>query len=281
MNSSQPETGSSGRVLRSGSLFTTLLQEWKILLGLVVLGVLVGAALALAGPERFTATTSVYTGQTMDSGGTPVLGVDSDARAISQLLASDEVLGEAARRTGMGMTSDALGRKATISTGGILVIGVTDEDGRRAAVAADSLAEVLLEHISGGVDEKILALERQLASDRAALAESEARSRSAQAGLQALAGDGGREQHGAASYLAIIHAASAEQQALRTANQKAELVLLAARQTERPRVLHAAHVPTDPDLSTLSVNVAAGALVGLLAALVLILVKRALPPPRR
>jgi capsular polysaccharide biosynthesis protein len=281
MYSSQPETGSSGRVLRNGSLFTTLIQEWKILLGLVVLGVLVGAALALTGPERFTATTSVYTGQTMDSGGTPVSGVDSDARAISQLLASDEVLGEAARRTGMGMTSDALGRKATITTGGILVIGVTDEDARRAAAAADSLAEVLLEHISGRVDEKILALERQLASDRAALAESEARSRSAQAGLQALAGRGGGEQHGAASYLSIIHAASAEQQALRTASQKADLVLLAARQTERARVLHPAGVPTDPDRSSMSVNVAAGALVGLLAALVLILAKRALPVPRR
>lgn len=265
----RPGTDTRSSAVRSGALFTAVVREWRILLGLAVLGVLAGAVVTLLMPNRYTATSSVYMGQTMDANGAPVAGVDSDARALIQLLSSDEVLGEAARRTGMGMTPADLGRNTAVTMGGIAIIAVTDEDSRRAVLAVDALAEVLLEQVAAGVDEKIATLEQQLTSSRAALARSEERSRNAQDGLQALAKNGSARQQ-AVSHLSIIQAASGEQQALRAANQKAELVLLTARQIERPRILYAAQMPDEPSGPSISFNIALGALAGFLLALVVL-----------
>ncbi len=133
-----------------GSWFTTLARNWWVIVGLVVLGIVVGAVVTLAQPEEYTATASVYIGQTTDATGNPMAGLNSNAKAAVQLLASQVVLKEAAERAGMDISASRLRRETTVETPSstvktttsvvnIVVISVTDTDAERAAAAANAL----------------------------------------------------------------------------------------------------------------------------------------------
>ncbi len=141
-----------------GSWFTTLARNWWVIVGLVVIGVIVGAVVTLAQPKEYSATASVYIGQTTDANGNPMAGLNSNAKAAVQLLASQAVLKEAADRTGMDISAGALGKETTVQTPSstvktstsvvnIVVITVTDTDPERAAAAANALADALLERL--------------------------------------------------------------------------------------------------------------------------------------
>lgn len=259
-----------------GSWMTVLARNWWVIAGLIVLGAVVGALLTLTSPKVYTATSSVYIGQTTDANGTPMAGLNSNIKASTQLVSSQAVLNEAAKRAGMGITAGLLRREVTVETPSqaiktttsavnLVVISVTDTKKVRAAAAANALAEVLLERIGGGVDEKITLLEAQLVESKKALASSVARSHAAQRGLTAIAGGGSAGEKAAASapYLTIVQAAATEQEAIQPSIQKTELMLLTAKQVEQPRLLHEAAVPDSPSGPDMKLNVAAGALAGL------------------
>ncbi len=273
-----------------GSWFTTLLRNWWVILGLVVLGAVVGGVVALAAPKQYSATSSVYIGQTTDANGNPMAGLNSNSRAATQLLASQVVLNEAAKRTGMKITAGMLRKETTVVTPSstvktstsvvnIVVITVTDTNKVRAAAAANALAAVLVERISPGVDGKIALLEAQLATGKKALAASVARGAAAQVGLAAIARSGGsaaEKASAAALYVATVQAAATEQEAWESANQKTELILFTAKVVEQPRILHEAAVPDSPSGPSLTLNVAAGALAGLVIGIVIAFVRRRL-----
>jgi len=259
-----------------GSWVTVLARNWWVIAGLIVLGAVVGALLTVTSPKVYTATSSVYIGQTTDANGTPMAGLNSNIKASTQLVSSQAVLNEAAKRAGMGITAGLLRREVTVETPSqaiktttsavnLVVISVTDTKKVRAAAAANALAEVLLERIGGGVDEKITLLEAQLVESKKALASSVARSHAAQRGLTAIAGGGSAGEKAAASapYLTIVQAAATEQEAIQPSIQKTELMLLTAKQVEQPRLLHEAAVPDSPSGPDMKLNVAAGALAGL------------------
>jgi capsular polysaccharide biosynthesis protein len=260
-----------------GSWITILARNWWVVVGFIVLGAIAGALLTLASPKEYTATSSVYIGQTTDANGNPMAGLNSNVKASTQLISSQAVLGEAAKRAGMGVTAGLLRREVTVETPSqtiktttsavnIVVINVTDTKKVRATAAANALAQVLLERIGGGVDQKITLLEAQLAQGRKALASSVARSNAAQRGLVAIAhggGTAGEKAAAAAPYVAIVQAAATEQEAIQSSFQKNELVLLTAKQVEQPRILHEAAVPDSPSGPDAKLNVAAGALAGL------------------
>lgn len=258
-----------------GSWFATLLRNWWVILGFVVLGAVVGGAITLASPREYSATSSVYIGQTTDASGNPMAGLNSNPRAATQLLASQALLDEAAEKAGMEVSAEMLrggisvetpsATKTGTSAVNIVVITVTDTNAKRAAVAANALAEVLVARISPGVDEKIAVLEQQLVENKAAFAASVQRSRAAQAALRDLAQQSGGQgdKATAALYVAVVQAAATEQQSLQGTIQKIELVLLTAKQVEQPRILHEAAKPLSPSGPMLAVNVAAGALAGL------------------
>lgn len=273
-----------------GSWFATLLHNWWVILGMVVLGAAVGGAITLAAPKEYSATSSVYIGQTTDANGNPMAGLNSNSKAATQLLASQALLNEAAKRTGMKVSASRLRKETTVVTPSstvktstsvvnIVVITVTDTNKERAAAAANALAAVLVERISPGVDEKIALLGQQLATGKKALAASVARSTAAQVGLAAIARGGGSAAERAAAstlYVAIVQAAATEQEALDSSNQKTELLLLTARQVEQPRILHEAAVPDSPSGPSLTLNVAAGALAGLVIGIIVAFVRRRL-----
>ena len=283
-------SGDDATTIDVGSWFATLLRNWWVILGLVILGAAVGGVVTLAAPKQYSATSSVYIGQTTDANGNPMAGLNSNSRAATQLLASQAVLNEAAKRTGMKITAGMLRKETTVVTPSstvktstsvvnIVVITVTDANKNRAAAAANALAAVLVERISPGVDGKIALLEAQLATGKKALAASVARSTAAQVGLAAIARGGGsaaEKASAAALYVAIVQAAATEQEALESSNQKTELMLFTAKQVEQPRILHEAAVPDSPSGPSLTLNVAAGALAGLVIGIVIAFVRRRL-----
>jgi len=271
-----------------GAWFATLLRNWWVVLGLVVLGAVVGGVVTLASPKDYSATSSVYIGQTTDANGNAMAGLNSNAKAATQLLSSQTVLDEAAKRTGMKVTAGRLRRETTVETPSstvktstsvvnIVVITVTDTNKLRATAAANALAQVLVERISPGVTEKIALLQAQLDTGRKALAAATARTATAQAGLAAIAKGGGTAAEKAAmsaSYIAVVQAAATEAAQEALDNQKTELMLFTAKLVEEPRLLHEAAVPDSPSGPSLTLNVAAGALAGLVIGIVVAFVRR-------
>ena len=225
-----------------GSWFATLARNWWVIAGLIILGIVVGAVVTAAQPKEYSATASVYIGQTTDAQGNAMAGLNSNAKAAVQLLASQAVLNEAADRAGMDISAGLLRRETTVETPSstvktttsvvnIVVITVTDTDPERAAAAANALAEVLLERIDSGVGEKIAVLEEQLAQDKKAYEESLARSAAAQKSIADIAAGGGSTSEKAAASAAfgmIVQAAATQQESLSRAIQDRELLLLSA-----------------------------------------------------
>jgi capsular polysaccharide biosynthesis protein len=271
-----------------GAWFATLARNWWLILAFVALGAAAGALVAVVSPSRYTATSTVYIGQTTDANGSPMAGLNSNVRAATQLVASQVVLKEAADRTGDGMTAGKLRRGTTVETPSstvrtsssvvnIVIMHVTDTDPERAAAAANNLADVLLERIGGGVDEKIAVLDEQLTTSKEALAAAQDRAQAAQRALAAIAREGGSAADralAAAPYLAVVQAAATEQQSLVSSTQRLELQLLTARQVEQPRILHEAAVPDGPSAPSMSLNAAAGALAGLVIGIVVAFARR-------
>jgi capsular polysaccharide biosynthesis protein len=277
-----------------GSWFATLARNWWVIVGLVVIGIVVGAVVTMAQPKEYDATSSVYIGQTTDANGNAMAGLNSNSKAAVQLLASQVVLKEAANRTGMGMTASKLRKQTTVETPSstiktttsvvnIVVITVTDTNKVRAAKAANSLADVLLERLAGGVDEKITVLESQLAAGQKQAAAAQTRSIAAQKAIAAIAGGNGSAAEKAtasAPWAAVVQAAATELSDLTVTNQKTELLLLSAKQVEEPRILHEAAVPDSPSGPSMSLNVAIGALAGLVIGIIVAFARRGLADRR-
>jgi len=91
-------SNSNDATLDVGSWLATLARNWWVILGCVVTGVIAGAVVTFVTADVYTATSSVYIGQTTNENGRPIAGLDSNARAATQLLESEAVLSEAADR---------------------------------------------------------------------------------------------------------------------------------------------------------------------------------------
>ncbi len=83
-----------------------------------------------------------------------------------------------------------------------------------------------------------------------------------------------------APYVAVVQGAATDQAAWINANQKTQLLLLTAKQVEQPRMLHAAGIPDSPSGPTMSLNVAIGALAGLIIGIIVAFARRGLADRR-
>jgi uncharacterized protein involved in exopolysaccharide biosynthesis len=133
------------------------------------------------------------------------------------------------------------------------------------------------------VDEKIALLEEQLAQNQKEYAAATARSAAAQKALAVIAAGGGSATEKAAAvapYLAVVQGAATELDALATSIQKTQLQLLTARQVEQPRMLHEAGIPDSPSGPSMTMNVAVGALAGLVIGVIVAFARRGLAERR-
>ncbi|HZL63499.1 MAG TPA: Wzz/FepE/Etk N-terminal domain-containing protein [Thermoleophilia bacterium] len=281
-------TAADDTTIDVGSWFTTLLRNWWVILALVVLGAVVGGVVTMLTPKEYSATSSVYIGQTTDALGQAMAGLNSNPKAATQLLASQALLDEAAKATGMNMTSSRLRRettvetpsqtiKTTVSAVNIVVITVTDTKKVRATAAANALANALVAKLSPSVEAKVTLLEQQLAEGTTAEAAATARSNASQAAITAIAKGGGtaaEKAAAAAPYVAVSQAAASELATLQVADQATALRLEVAKTVEMPQILHVAKVPDSPSGPSRTLNVAAGALAGLVVGVIVAIVRR-------
>jgi capsular polysaccharide biosynthesis protein len=271
-----------------GSWFKTLLRNWWVILALVVLGAVVGGVVTMLTPKEYSATSSVYIGQTTDALGQAMAGLNSNPKAATQLLASQALLDQAAQATGMKMTSSRLRRETTVETPSqtiktsvsavnIVVITVTDTKKVRATAAANALADTLVAKLSPSVEAKVTLLEQQLAQGSKAEAAATARSNASQAAITAIAKGGGtaaEKAAAAAPYVAVSQAAASELATWQVADQATALRLEVAKTVEVPQILHVAKVPDSPSGPSRTLNVAAGALAGLVVGVIVAFVRR-------
>jgi len=271
-----------------GSWFRTLVRNWWVILALVVLGAVVGGVVTMLTPKEYSATSSVYIGQTTDALGQAMAGLNSNPKAATQLLASQALLDQAAQATGMGMKPGRLRRettvetpsqtiKTTVSAVNIVVITVTDTKKVRATAAANALADALVAKLSPSVEAKVTLLEQQLADGQKAEAAATARSNVSQAAITAIAKGGGtaaEKAAAAAPYVAVSQAAASELATLQVADQATALRLEVAKTVEMPQILHVAKVPDSPSGPSRTLNVAAGALAGLVVGVIVAFVRR-------
>lgn len=270
------------------SYLGALTRQWWVVAACIVVGVLAGVVLTLLQPTTYDATASVYIGQTTDANGNPMAGLNSNAKAAIQLVSSQTVLNEAAEQTGDGMTAALLRTGTTVETPSstirttssvvnIVVITVRDESAERAAAAANALADALLTRIGDAPKVRLEVLERQVTSLGTQLDAARKRGARADAALAAIAsGDGSAAAKAAAAapYVAVAQAAATEAESLTSSLQKAELMLLTTKNVELPRILHEAAVPDSPSGPDMQLNVAAGALAGLVVGIVAAFVRQ-------
>jgi len=148
---------------------------WLPLLGLV-LGVLVGWALALGGGQVHRAETLLYLGQPFTPAGGGVIpnSIATNPRIVAEIVRSEAALKAASRASDIPVAR----LRGSIATAAVLAAGqgrtgtttlyeiaVTGNAPRKVELAADALAERVTATAGEYVDAKIATLEEQIATD--------------------------------------------------------------------------------------------------------------------
>jgi uncharacterized protein involved in exopolysaccharide biosynthesis len=235
---------------------------WLPVLGLVA-GAFIGYVISLGGKEVWKGSANVYLGASYSPvGGVLLQGPQANPSTAGTIAKAESSIEAAAAHAGMP-ASALRGNIATqaISTGGgssltrttgnpLVKITVQASTRRRAAAAANALAAVVVDRLSGYVDAKIDILKTRIAADEAELA---------------------RLRRGAAGDATAQAVLAVQAGSVRDDQLQAKQLLVQAQEIERPRVLtRASAVKTTARSRRNSVVVGAflGLVLGVIAALV-------------
>ena len=260
-------------------------QAVKRLWWLVVLLVIVGAAggylIARHAHKTYSATSAVYLGQPTDANGNAIVGLTSNPRTAQQIVKGGDVLKQVSTAMGGAVKPGRIGNALAVATPtqaakgtqaptNFVTLTVTLPSAEHAATAANLLAGILVKRLNTYSAAKIALLEQEVKDTQTQLAATTARLLAAQKQLAAAAHSGGGSSTlSTAAYLTVVQSASAERQTLQTQLQADKLSLLVAQNVEAPAVVSQASVPSSPNAPSYRLNVLAGALVGLVVALVI------------
>jgi uncharacterized protein involved in exopolysaccharide biosynthesis len=145
---------------------------WLPLVGLLA-GVIVGYLLALGGGQVYRAEALLYLGQPFSpSGGAPVQSLATNPRTVGEIVRSEAALREAAaaadlpisKLRGRVSTQALTGTTARAGTTPLVEVSVQGDSRGKVARAANALANVVIEEISGYVEVKVETFQRQLAA---------------------------------------------------------------------------------------------------------------------
>jgi len=247
-----------------GRYWSAIVAHWWLpLLGLIA-GAFIGYLISIGGKEVWKASATVYLGASYSSvGGVFLQGPQANPSTAGTIARAESSIETAAARAGM-RAGDLRGKVSTqsISTGAgstvvrttgnpLVRITVQASTRRRAQVAANALAKVVVDRLAPYADRKIVALQARIDSD--------------QTQIDAI-------RHGSSSGDPLGRAVLAVQIGDVLDDQlQAKQLLIQAQEIERPQVLtRAAAVKTTARSRRNSVVVAAflGLVLGLLAALV-------------
>jgi hypothetical protein len=259
--------------------------RWWLPIGGLLIGAVLGLALALAGGSVWRAETIVYLGQPFAPlGGGQIQSLATNPRTVSEIVRSEAVLDDVSSDAGIPTSKlrSSISTKELVATGQpragvtpLIEIGVKGDDGpRKIEDAANGLAERVVEDVSGYVQQKVERLEQQVDVSRSQLEAVEARIQAAQQQQTRINQDQSipldQRLLLSLNLNSVITTADARRTALQDDLFEAEQLLILAEQVEKSRVVEpAAAVKTTARSSRTSLLVGAllGLLVGAVAAL--------------
>jgi hypothetical protein len=259
--------------------------RWWLPVGGLVLGAVLGIALALSGGTVWRAETIVYLGQPFaPQGGGQIQSLATNPRTVGEIVRSESVLQDVSDETGIPVSklrSSISTRELTVpgqvrGINPLMEIGVKGDSGRRAVEeAADALAQRVVQNVSQFVLDKIELLERQIEVSETQLAAIERRIAQAQEQQNQISNDPSIPLDTrlllSLNLNSVITTADARRAALQDNLFEAQQFLNLAEDVESSRVVEdAAAVKTTARSrrSSLLVGALVGLLVGVIAALV-------------
>jgi hypothetical protein len=251
--------------------------RWWLPVGGLVLGAVVGIALALAGGNVSRAETLVYLGQPFaPQGGGQIQSLATNPRTVSEIIRSESVLRDVSDATGIPVSRlrSSISTKEIVAPGQVrginplIEIGVKgDAEPRRIEEATDALAARVVQNVSSFVLEKIELLKRQIEVSENQLAEIQARIERAEADQRRITNDASIPLETrlllSLNLNSVITTADARRAALQDNLYEAQQFLNLAEDVESSRVVEEASAVRTTARSRRT-SVLVGALVGLL-----------------
>ena len=247
-----------------GRYWSAIVARWWLLLAGLIVGALIGYLVSLGGKQVWNASATVYLGASYSVvGGTLLQGPQANPSTVGTIARAESSIEQAAAKAGM-RPEDLRGHVSTktISTGAgastarvtanpLVRLTVQASTRRKAQVAANALAQVVVTRLSTYADRKIGGLQERIDADQKQIDAIEQQQRSA--------------SDSTAKAVIAMHLGDVLDDQL-----QAKQLLIQAQDVERPAVLtRAAATKTTARSRRNSVVVAAflGLLVGLFAAL--------------
>jgi hypothetical protein len=267
--------------------------RWWLPVAGVVVGAVVGLALALSGGEVWRAETIVYLGQPFAPlGGGQIQSLATNPRTVGEVVRSEAAIQAASEATGISASQlrssistkelTAVGQARGINP--LMEISVKATKRAKSEAAADALAERVVADVSTYVSEKIELLDRQVEVSEGQLAAVEARITQAQEQQDDLLSNTSLapvERLLLSQNLnAVITTADARRSALQDDLFEAGQLLNLARSVESSRVVEPARAVKTTARSTRT-SFIVGALIGLVLGLVAALVAEPIVARRR
>lgn len=258
--------------------------RWWLPIGGLVVGAVVGVALALAGGTVWRAQTIVYLGQPFAPlGGGQIQSLATNPRTVGEIIRSEAALKRASELSGIPVSQ----LRSSISTRELLAAGqlrginplmeiaVKGSGKRKVELAADALAERVTERVSVYVTEKVALLEEQVAKSELQLEEVNERIRVAQEQQTAVIADNSipldQRLLVTANLNSVITTADARRAAIQDDLFESRQLLNLAESVESSRVVEpaaASKTTARSSRSSLLVGALIGLVLGAIAALV-------------
>jgi hypothetical protein len=275
------------------SAWGRLQARWWLPVGGLVIGAVVGLALALSGGSVWRAETIVYLGQPFAPlGGGQIQSLATNPRTVGEIVRSESALEAASEASDVPVSKlrSSVSTKELTAVGQVrginplIEIAVKAEGRRKAELAAEALSARVVEGVSVFVSDKVELLENQVAVSRAQLAAVEDRIQDAQQQQDALIQDQSISLDTrlllSANLNAVITTADARRTSLQEDLYSAQQLLNLAETVEKSRVVEpASAVKTTARSSRTSLLV--GALIGLLVGAVAALAAEPIAARRR
>ena len=265
------------------SAWDRLKVRWWLPIGGLLVGAVVGLALALSGGSVWRAETIVYLGQPFAPlGGGQIQSLATNPRTVGEIVRSESVLQDISKATGIPVSKlrSSISTRELVATGQIrginplIEIAVKGSAPVRVEQAADELAERVVERVSLYVTEKTALLKQQVSVSEGQLAAVEARITRAQEQQDQLLGNQSLppvERLLLSQNLnAVITTADARRTSLQDDLFEARQLLILAESVESSRVVEpaaAGKTTARSSRTSLLVGALIGLLVGAIAAL--------------
>jgi uncharacterized protein involved in exopolysaccharide biosynthesis len=267
------------------SAWQRLKVRWWLPVGGLVVGAVVGLALAVSGGSVWRAQTIVYLGQPFAPlGGGQIQSLATNPRTVGEIIRSESALKAASRVSGIPVSKlrSSISTKELTAAGQIrginplIEITVKGSGGRRKVeTAAEALSERVVARVSSYVTAKVELLDNQVEVSTAQLAAVEARIKQAQDQQDALAGNQSlapvEKLLLSQNLNAVITTADARRSTLQEDLSDAQQLLNLAQNVEKSRVVEPAAASKSTARSgrtSLLVGALIGLLLGAVAALV-------------